>query len=131
MIPPPLLWAQRKTIIYITVDVEDFRPTTVAVDGKELTICGSSAATNAQYDVKLELFAEVETVSVFCFLQRDISRSCAQDIKKHQSNQGHLDLVLTKKSADGKETEWWPRLTANKTKLHFLKVSNTCNGSLT
>ena len=62
-IPPPLTWAQRKTIIYITVEVEDFRPTKVAVDGKELTICGSSAATNAQYDVKLGLFAEVEAVS--------------------------------------------------------------------
>lgn len=46
-------------------------------------------------------------------------------MEQHPSNQGHLDLVLTKKSADGKEAEWWPRLTADKAKLHFLKASDT------
>ncbi|CAK7898307.1 co-chaperone protein Sba1p [[Candida] anglica] len=107
---PTLLWAQRsnateaeKNVLYVTIQVTD--PVDVKVDLTSTTLEFSAYTSDKKthYQLKLDLFAEI-----------DVEHS-----KKNTDSGSHVYLVLRKKVA---QEEYWPRLTKEKVRLHYLKT---------
>ena len=104
-------WAQRssssepeKNIVYLTVFAPDVPDSALKVDltPTKLTVSGKSTTKNATYHVELEFFGEIDVAeSKTAHTPRDVA------------------FVLRKKEA---KEEYWPRLTKDKAKLHFLKT---------
>ena len=104
-------WAQRssatdaaKNIIYLTIlapDVPD-ESLKVSLTPTSLTVTGTSTTKNANYHVSLDFFSEID-------VEASKTLHTARDIA----------FVLRKKE---QKEEYWPRLTKEKARLHFLKT---------
>ena len=98
---PDVLWAQRKDVVYVTVNVADMQQERVEVaDGTHFKF--SANAGDLQYAVDMELYAAVDAVAV-------------KQIKTGQ----HLSLIFEKVD---KEQPYWPRLLAAAGKHRWLKT---------
>lgn len=104
-------WAQRssstddeKNIIYLTVFAPDVPNKDLKVELKptSLTVTGKSTTKNTTYHVELELYDEINPAE-----------------SKTQHTARDVVFVLRKKES---KDEYWPRLTKNKARLHFLKT---------
>ncbi|KAN0100983.1 HSP20-like chaperone [Tylopilus felleus] len=108
---PEVLWAQRsssialeKNIIYMTINVPDILESSLeyALTAKTLSFKATAGAERINYAFDLEFFAEIDPEQS---TRRLTSRS--------------LVAVLRKKEA---KTEYWPRLTKEKSKTPFIKT---------
>jgi len=102
VIHPEVKWAQRKDKVFLSVYVEDCKEPKINLEDKSFSFSGKGGSKAQEYAVKLDLFGEV-------------------DVKESkQANLGRNWFFTFKK----KDTEapFWPRLTKEKQKLHFLKV---------
>jgi len=108
---PEVLWAQRsnssdpaKNILSITLSVPDVPPASAKLNilPTNISFCGHSDTKKVDYQVDLELYAEVDV----------------ENSKSHHSPRG-VELVLRKKEM---KTEYWPRLLKETKKVHFLKT---------
>lgn len=107
---PTVLWAQRsseddasKNIIYLTIELLD--PIDLKLDLKPdfLTLSAKSNDSKIDYQLKIDFFKEVDP---------DLS-------KINTENGSHIFIVLRKKE---KAEEYWPRLTKEKLKYHYIKT---------
>jgi len=97
---PFVLWAQRDSLVYLTISVEDMKVDDLTVNEKSLHIKGSSGSSHQVYECTLEFFGEIKGSE-----HRRISSS------------RHVELVIPK-ATDG----WWPRLLKDSKKVPWIKV---------
>lgn len=104
---PEVLWAQRssaddaeKNIVYLTIMAPDVEKPKLDITSTGIKYSGSNK--EREYHFELEFFAEIEPAKT---QERSSSRSTF--------------LVLQKKEL---KAEFWPRLSKEKAKLHYLKT---------
>ncbi|CAH0399155.1 unnamed protein product [Chilo suppressalis] len=100
-IPPPVLWAQRKEDIFLTFSVESKEPT-IKIEKDSVYFKGVNAQDNKVHEVTIPLYdAVLPENSGFL-------------------NKGRcIEMVLRKEK---KDAPYWPSLTKDKKKPHYLKV---------
>ena len=107
-----VLWAQRsstttpeKNVVYLTITAPDVAPSACKIDLKptSITFTGHSETKKTDYHVELDFFTEI-------------------DVKESHINHSARDVEFILRKKEMKE-EYWPRLTKEKAKLHFLKTN--------
>lgn len=110
-VTPEVLWAQRsnaedasKNLIYLTIKVLD--PVNVKLDLKpdSLSFSARSQDNTVEYELNLQFYDEIDP----------------EKSQKSAESGNHIFLVLRKKN---KQEEYWPRLTKEKLKLHYIKTN--------
>ncbi|XP_017141245.1 uncharacterized protein CG16817 isoform X2 [Drosophila miranda] len=107
-IPPPVSWAQRSDLVYVIIDVEckDIEQNFCfarRVTENSFTFKGVNALdASKKYEVTLNFFGTVDPGKV---TSKNIGRC--------------LEFTIPKKASG----PFWPSLTTDKTKLHFLKAN--------
>ncbi|GME71762.1 unnamed protein product [Ambrosiozyma monospora] len=104
-VPPEVLWAQRsnatdplKNLIYLTVRLVDPEDLKINLKPTELKVFAKSRG--QQYELDLEFFGTID-----------------EEKSRYEVTGSHLFFILFKKEL---KEEFWPRLTKEKLKLHFL-----------
>ncbi|XP_047497888.1 prostaglandin E synthase 3-like [Penaeus chinensis] len=100
-LPPPVTWAQRKNVIFLTICVEDCKSPTINMEANKVFFKGTGGTERKDYEYAYNLFKDIDT---------DKSRSFVRD--------RNIELILVKKE----EGPYWPHLLKEKTKQHWLKV---------
>ncbi|CCE86925.1 Piso0_005448 [Millerozyma farinosa CBS 7064] len=110
-VTPEVLWAQRsnaedasKNLIYLTIKVLD--PVNVKLDLKpdSLSFSAGSQDNTVEYELNLQFYDEIDP----------------ENSQKSAESGNHIFLVLRKKNM---QEEYWPRLTKEKLKLHYIKTN--------
>ena len=103
-IKPPIKWAQRRDIVYLSVAVEDISNETYQfTDDKSLCFeCEGGTKPRQKYAFELQLFGEIN-----------------QENCKVKKAGRELLIVLSKKD---NKAPYWPRLTEGKQKAHNVQV---------
>lgn len=109
-VTPTVLWAQRsnaeeasKNVIYMTIEVLD--PINIKLDltSTSLKLTADSLDNGTHYSLDLEFFDEIDT----------------ENSHKNTESGHQIYLILRKKNL---KEEYWPRLTKEKLKLHYIKT---------
>lgn len=108
---PTVLWAQRssdseadKNIILLTVEITDPKDLHIDLKPTHLTVkADSSTYEDTHYDLKIDFYDEIDP----------------EKSKINTENGAHLFFVLSKKKL---QEEYWPRLTKEKLKYHYIKT---------
>lgn len=96
---PRILWAQRKEVVYVTIEVFEVKEEKIEIKDNVVSFSGVRGSDGAKFGVTLELFDSVdEEKSKVTVSHRDIS------------------LVLVKTEAG----PFWPRLLKSTQKMHFI-----------
>ncbi|XP_012270719.1 prostaglandin E synthase 3 isoform X2 [Orussus abietinus] len=94
------MWAQRNSILFVTICLEDCKDPTIKVEPEKIYFKGIGGTERKLHEVTINLYKEVDPE------------------KTIQSPKGrNIELVLTKKE----EGPYWPRLTKESKKFHWLK----------
>ncbi|XP_026463839.1 co-chaperone protein daf-41 [Ctenocephalides felis] len=100
--PPSVMWAQRPSVILLTVNLEDCSEPEIKFTPTTFYFKGTGGVDKKTYEVNIELYKAIDPEN---------SRFC---------NRGRcIEVVLTKTTEEG---GYWPTLTADKKKHHWLKV---------
>ncbi|XP_013195326.1 uncharacterized protein CG16817 isoform X2 [Amyelois transitella] len=100
-IPPPVLWAQRNSCVLLTINVECEKPV-IKFDKKTISFKGLCQPSNKLHEIEINLYAEIDPE------------------KSTYVSKGRLiDVYLAKEKND---QPFWPSLTSDKKKHHWLKV---------
>lgn len=110
-IAPTVLWAQRssdsdaeKNIILLTVEITDPKDLQIDLKPTYLSVkADSSTYEHTHYDLKIDFYDEIDP----------------EKSKINTENGAHLFFVLSKKKL---QEEYWPRLTKEKLKYHYIKT---------
>ncbi|KNC99743.1 Hsp90 cochaperone SBA1 [Spizellomyces punctatus DAOM BR117] len=97
---PEVLWAQRADELFVTINLSDVEDPKIDVTPSSLKFAGK--ARGNQYAVTIDFYKEVDP-----------------ETSKQSITARNLSFVLAKKE---KGQEYWPRLTKEKGKLHWLKT---------
>ena len=96
---PIIKWAQRKDKLFITINVVHSKKPSVEIDGKKMKYQGTDG--NINYAFEIELFDEID-----------------KENSKYTLDARNIFLKLKKK----KEGPYWPRLTFDKVKYHWIEI---------
>ncbi|XGW16969.1 hypothetical protein V3C99_001974 [Haemonchus contortus] len=96
---PPVIWAQRESFLYVTIEVDDVTIDDLSADDNKMHFKGTSHT--EVYETTLEFFAEIK----------------GSEMKRTPTNTRVIELNIPKK-----EAKWWPRLLKETGKVHWLKV---------
>ena len=96
---PILKWAQRKDKLFITINVVHSKKPTIEIEGKKMKYQGTDGNINYAFDI--ELYDEID-----------------KDNSKYTLDARNIFLKLKKK----KEGPYWPRLTSDKVKYHWIEI---------
>ena len=96
---PILKWAQRKDKLFITINVVHSKKPTIEIDGKKMKYQGTDGNINYSFDI--ELYDEID-----------------KENSKYTLDSRNIFLKLQKK----KEGPYWPRLTSEKIKYHWIEI---------
>nr|BAH70783.1 ACYPI001190 [Acyrthosiphon pisum] len=99
---PPVIWAQRNDVVYVTICVEDSKNPDIKIEPEQIVFHSVAGLEQKVYDVTIPLYAAVEPEN-----------------SKTTVGGRYIELVLKKPSTD---TKYWPQLTKEKKKYHWLKV---------
>jgi len=99
---PPVIWAQRNTVVYVTICVEDCKTPDIKVEPEQIVFHGIAGLQQKVYEITIPLFGTIEPEN-----------------SKTTVGGRYIELVLQKPSND---TKYWPHLTKEKKKYHWLKV---------
>ncbi|KAI5967498.1 SBA1 [Candida theae] len=108
---PTVLWAQRssdsdadKNVILLTVQITDPKDLHIDLKPTYLTVkADSSTYESTHYELKIDFYDEIDP----------------EKSKINTENGSHLFFVLSKKKL---QEEYWPRLTKEKLKYHYIKT---------
>ena len=95
---PILKWAQRKDKLFITINVVHSKKPTIEIEGKKMKYQGTDG--NINYSFEIELYDEID-----------------KENSKYTLDARNIFLKLKKK----KEGPYWPRLTSDKVKYHWIE----------
>lgn len=98
--PPPVMWAQRNSVLFVTICLEDCANPTVKVEPEKLYFKGVGGTDMKVHEVTINFYKEIDATKT---IQKSQGRS--------------FEFVLTKKE----EGPFWPRLTKENNKFHWLK----------
>lgn len=99
---PPVLWAQKKDLVFLTIEVSDVQKNpTIILEDQKLIFKGKGGSENQTYEVEMEFFGEI--------LKPD---------SKFAVRARHVEFALKRKEPGA----YWPRLLKDPTKQHWLKV---------
>jgi len=98
--PPPVLWAQRRNLIYLNVALEDCKDPKITVEKDKLYFRGKGGPDQKEHEVTLELLKEIKP-----------------DESKYSVKSRGTEFVLIKS-----EEGFWPRLLKGDKKFHWLKT---------
>jgi prostaglandin-E synthase len=96
---PRILWAQRKDVLYLTIEIVEAKDDSLAITEKSLTFSASEGSTGNKYAVTFDFYELVN----------------AESVEQHKTDR-HISLVV--KKAD-EEKPYWPRLVKTG-KPHFV-----------
>lgn len=98
--PPPVIWAQRRELLFVTICLEDCKDPILEIKPETLYFKGVGGTEKKMHEITIDFYKEINP-------------------EKTMKNIGGrtLELVLFKKA----EGPYWPRLTKEKTKAHWLK----------
>jgi len=100
IIPPPVMWAQRSNILYVTICLEDCKDPTIRIEADKIYFKGIGGTEKKTHEVTINLFKEIDPD------------------KTLQSPKGrNFEMVLYKRESG----PFWPRLTKENKKFHWLK----------
>ncbi|CAH1168293.1 unnamed protein product [Phyllotreta striolata] len=100
-LPPPVMWAQRSSVVFLTINLEDVKDPEIKFNKDSVYFKGTGGVENKNYEVTIPLYKEIDPVS---------SRSF---------NRGRcIELLIAKANQD---EPYWPALTSDKKKHHWLK----------
>jgi len=99
---PPVVWAQRKDVVYVTICIEDSKNPDVKIETEQIVFHSVAGLEQKVYDITIPLYGAVEPEN-----------------SKTTVGGRYIELVLQKPSTD---TKYWPQLTKEKKKYHWLKV---------
>ncbi|KAK7073076.1 Prostaglandin E synthase 3 (Cytosolic) [Halocaridina rubra] len=100
-LPPPVAWAQRRNVVFLTICVEDCKDPTISIDESKIYFKGTGGTEKKDYEYTYNLFSEID---------KEKSRSFVRD--------RNIEFILVKKE----EGPFWPHLLKEKIKQHWLKV---------
>jgi len=98
--PPPVMWAQRRAGVFLTICLEDCKDPVVELSPAKVHFKGTGGTDNKEYELDLEFYEDIDP-----------------DKSTHK-NKGRVIEFEIKKSKDS----FWPRLTKTSEKKHWLKV---------
>ncbi|KOC68824.1 Uncharacterized protein WH47_10812, partial [Habropoda laboriosa] len=98
--PPPVLWAQRRDIIYLTICLEDCKDPVINIEPQMIYFKGVGGTEQKMHELTINLYEEINPI-----------------LTQQKLRGRTLELILTRK----KSGPYWPRLTKEKTKAHWLK----------
>lgn len=101
----PLTWAQRSNLVYLTLNVEDFKPTEMKVEGNKFKCSGVGGASKQQYTCEIEFYGDVD----------------GEKIDRLPGDHA-VALVIHKKLGENEEGCWWPRLLKVSGKVPWIKT---------
>ncbi|KAG8039706.1 hypothetical protein G9C98_000435, partial [Cotesia typhae] len=99
--PPPVLWAQRKSHLYVTFCLEDCKDPTINIEAEKIYFKGVGGTEHKEHEVIINLYGEVDP-----------------EITIKNAKGRLFEVILYKK----KEGPFWPRLTKENNKFHWLKM---------
>lgn len=94
------MWAQRNNILFVTICLEDSKDPDIKIESEMIYFKGIGGTDQKMHEVTINLFAEI-----------DVNKTVT-NIKDRV-----IELILFKKQS----APYWPRLTKEKTKVHWLK----------
>lgn len=110
VITPPVLWAQRssaddasKNVIYLTIEIYDAINIKLDLTATELKLSADSKDDSNKYALDIQFFDEI----------------VPEDSHKNTESGQRIFMILRKKE---KKAEYWPRLTKQKLKYHYIKT---------
>lgn len=98
--PPPVMWAQRREILFVTICLEDCKDPEIHVKPQMIYFKGIGGTEQKMHEITINLYREINS-------DRTIKNLRGRSI----------ELILTK----NENGPYWPRLTKEKTKAHWLK----------
>ncbi|XP_076360768.1 prostaglandin E synthase 3-like [Tachypleus tridentatus] len=101
LLPPPVLWAQRKHLLYLMIALEDCKSPTVKLESDKLYFRGKGGVENKEHEVVLMFLEEIKP-----------------EESKYAVRGRGIEFILIK----AKEGPYWNRLLKDGTKYHWLKV---------
>ncbi|KAK7602462.1 hypothetical protein V9T40_008051 [Parthenolecanium corni] len=100
--PPAVLWAQRNSVIYLTICIEDCREPVIQINPSNLYFKGIGGPDRKNYEINIDFYKDI-----------------ISEQSKYLQTGRTIDFVLKKKE-DG---PFWPHLTKLKQRYHWLKVN--------
>ncbi|KAI8793680.1 protein wos2 [Biomphalaria pfeifferi] len=100
--PPPIMWAQRKDKLFLTVQLENCTNPTITLKDNSLYFHGKGGSGNTDHEVLLEFNKEIDPDSS----------------KYHVTGREIIFVIMKKDSSSG----FWPRLLKDSKKVHYLKT---------
>jgi len=99
---PPATWAQRKNLVYLNIVLEDSKNPTLKIEKDKLIFKGKGGPDQKDHELNIELYGSIKP-----------------DDSKFIVRPRGTEIVLIK---DDQEGPFWPRLTKDNTKKHWLRV---------
>lgn len=99
--PPPVQWAQRKNLVYLSICLEDCKNPVIKLDADKLYFRSKGGVDQKEYEVTVPLFQEI-----------------IPEDSKYVVRDRLIEFILKKKN-DG---PYWKRLVKEDQKYHWLKV---------
>jgi len=97
---PPVTWAQRPNLVYLTVCLEDCSNPEIKIENEKLFFKGNGGTSKKDHELTLNFYGKIKP----------------EDSKYIVRGRG-TEFVLYKET-----DEWWPRLLSENKKYHWLKV---------
>jgi len=101
VLPPPAMWAQRKNLVSLTLNLEDCKAPVITVEPTKVYFKGTGGPDKKLHEVTIELFNEIDT-----------------EESKYSVRDRSIEFFLKKKE----EGPYWPSLMKDKKKVHWLKI---------
>ncbi|KAK5646461.1 hypothetical protein RI129_004925 [Pyrocoelia pectoralis] len=100
-LPPPVMWAQRSNVVFLTINLEDTKDPEIKVNKDSVYFKGVGGVEKKLYEVVIPLYKEI-------------------DVEKSKTyNRGrYIEFILEKAVSS---EPYWPSLTSDKKKHHWLK----------
>jgi len=100
-LPPPVMWAQRSPVVFLTINLEDCRDPEIKFNKDSVYFKGTGGVEKKDYEVTIPLNKEIDPE------------------KSKSFNRGRcIEVILAKANP---EDSYWPSLTSDKKKHHWLK----------
>ncbi|KAJ1522562.1 hypothetical protein ONE63_001748 [Megalurothrips usitatus] len=100
-VPPPVQWAQRAHVVFLTFCVEDCKTPDIKIEEDKISFKGTGGAEKRNYELTIPLFKAIDP---------------EKSVKVVRDR--NIELVLKKKE----EGPYWSSLVKDKKKYHWLKV---------
>uniref|UniRef100_A0A0A9Y538 Protein wos2 n=1 Tax=Lygus hesperus TaxID=30085 RepID=A0A0A9Y538_LYGHE len=100
--PPPIMWAQRSGVVFLTICLEDCKDPEIKIEADKLYFKGTGGTEKKDHEVTVSLYKEVDP------------EKCEKAVRDR-----NIEITLKKKDGD---QGYWPQLTKEKAKYHWLKV---------